>query len=109
MTEKVDNPEQSEEMDELMSDFNGMKSRTPDVIQFKEKMKGEQSTTILGKRKTVNDKNFLYRFDGQTLHLLDKKSQTIIASYTVQEFTDTKLILEDVNRPCEVRVFERIE
>lgn len=108
MTEKVDNPEQSEDMDELMSDFNSMKSRTPEVIEFKDKMKGEQSTTILGKRKTVNDKNFLYRFDGTTLHLLDKKSKTIVASYTVQELTDSKLILEDANRPCEVRVFERI-
>ena len=108
MTEKVDNPNQSEDMDELMSDFNSMKSRTPDVIEFKDKMKGEQSTTIIGKRKTTNEKNFLYRFDGTTLHLLDKKSKTIIASYTVQELTDSKLILEDANRPCEVRVLERI-
>jgi hypothetical protein len=109
MTEKVDNPDQSEDMDELMSDFNSLKSRTPEVIEFKDKMKGEQNTTILGKRKTTNDKTFMYRFDGTTLHLLDKKSKTITASYTVQELTDSKLILEDANRPCEVRVFERIQ
>jgi hypothetical protein len=108
MSEKLDDPNQSEDMDELMSDFNKMKNRTPDVIEFKEKMKGEQSTTILGKRKEVNEKNFLYRFDGKTLHLLDKKSRTIIASYTVDEFTDSRLVLSDANRPCEVRVFERI-
>lgn len=109
MTEKVDNPNQSEDMDELMSDFNSMKSRTPEVIEFKQKMKCEQSTTILGKRKNVNEKNFLYKFDGKTLHLLDKKSRTIVASYNVEDFTDSKLILADANRPCEVRVFERIK
>lgn len=109
MTEKVDNPNQSEDMDELMSDFNSLKSRTPEVIEFKDKMKGEQSTTILGKRKTTNDKTFMYRFDGTTLHLLDKKSSTIIASYTVKELSDSKLILINANRSCEVSVFERIQ
>lgn len=108
MDEKLDNPNQSEDMDELMSDFNSMKKRTPDVIEFKDKMKGEQSTTILGKRKEVNEKNFLYRYDGATLHLLDKKSRTIIASYNVEELSSAKLIVSDVNRPCEVRIFERI-
>jgi hypothetical protein len=109
MTEKVDNPNQSEDMDELMSDFNSLKSRTPEVIEFNDKMKGEQSTTILGKRKTSNDKTFMYRFDGTTLHLLDKKSSTIIASYTVKELSDSKLILINANRSCEVSVFERIQ
>jgi hypothetical protein len=109
MSEKLDDPNQHEDMDELMSDFNSMKKRTPDVIEFKEKMKGEQSTAILGKRKEVNEKNFLYRFDGKTLHLLDKKSRTIITSYTVDEFTDSRLVLSDAKRPCEVRVFERIK
>ena len=108
MDEKVDDPNQSEDMDELMNDFNSMKKRTPDVIEFKDKMKGEQSTTVLGKRKEYNEKSFLYRFDGSTLHILDKKSKTIAASYTVEEFTENKLILSDSNRPCEVRVFERI-
>lgn len=108
MEEKLDNPNQSEDMDELMSDLNSMKKRTPDVIEFKDKMKGEQSTTILGKRKEVNEKNFLYRYDGSTLHLLDKKSRTIIASYNVEELSSAKLIVSDVNRPCEVRIFERI-
>lgn len=109
MSEKLDDPNQHEDMDELMSDFNSMKKRTPDVIEFKEKMKGEQSTAILGKRKEVNEKNFLYRFDGKTLHLLDKKSRTIITSYTVDEFRDSRLVLSDAKRPCEVRVFERIK
>lgn len=109
LTEKVDNPNQSEDMDELMSDFNSLKSRTPEVIEFKDKMKGEQSTTILGKRKTTNDKTFMYRFDGTTLHLLDKKSSTILASYTVKELSDSKLILINANRSCEVSVFERIQ
>jgi len=108
MGSKLDDPNQSEDMDELVSDMNSMKNRTPDVIEFKAKMKGEQSTTLLGKRKEVNEKNFLYRFDGKTLHLLDKKSQSITISYTVEEFTESKLILTDASRPCEVRVFERI-
>lgn len=109
MEEKLDDAEQSEDMDELMSDFNSLKKRTPDILEFKEKMKGEQSTAILGKRKEVNEKNFLYRFDGASLHLLDKKSRTITASFNVEQLSDTQLILSDANRPCEVRVFERIK
>jgi hypothetical protein len=109
MSSQLDNPNQSEDMDELMSDMSSMKSRTPEVITFKEKMKGEQSTTVLGKRKEYNEKNFLYRFDGKTLHLLDKKSRTIVTSYNVEEFTESKLILSDSSRPCEVRVFERLK
>lgn len=109
MTSQLDSPNQSEDMDELMSDMNSLKNRTPDVIEFKEKMKGEQSSTILGKRKDVNEKNFMYRFDGKTLHLLDKKSRTITASFKVEEFTASSLIVSDANRPCEVRVFARLK
>ncbi len=108
MSSQLDTPNQSEDMDNLMSDMSSMKSRTPEVITFKDKMKGEQSTTLLGKRKEYNEKNFLYRFDGKTLHLLDKKSRTIVTSYNVEEFTESKLILSDSSRPCEVRVFERL-
>lgn len=108
MSSQLDNPNQSEDMDELMSDMSSLKSRTPDVITFKEKMKGEQSTTLLGRRKEFNEKNFLYRFDGKILHLLDKKSRTIVTSYNVEEFTGSTLILSDANRPCEVKVFERL-
>jgi hypothetical protein len=105
---QVDSPDQTEDIDQLLADKNSLKTRTASVIEFKAKMKGEQSTTILGKRKDIDDKNFLYRFDGKTLHLLDKKSRTIITSYSVEEFSDTNLILSDSNRPCVVRVFERV-
>jgi hypothetical protein len=108
ISSQLDDPNQSEDMDELMSDMNSLKSRTPDVIEFKTKMRGEQSTSLLGKRKDYNEKDFLYRFDGKTLHVLDKKSKTITASFTVEEFTASSLILSDASRPCEVRVFTRI-
>lgn len=106
---QLDDPNQSEDMDQLLADRNSMNKRTADVIEFKAKMKAEQSTTILGKKKDANEKSFLYRFDGSSLHMLDKKSRTIIASYTVEKFTANSLILADAARPCEVRVFERIE
>jgi hypothetical protein len=106
---QLDSPDQSEDLDRLLADKNSMKTRTPSIVEFKPKMKGLQSTSVLGKRKTVDDKTFLYKLDGNTLYLLDKKSKTIIFTYTVEELTKTSLTLSETSRPCEVRVFERIQ
>ena len=89
---ELDNPNQSEDMDELMAEMNSRKNRTADVIQFKTNYKGEQSTSILGKRKDVNDKNFIYNLTDKQLDILDPKSKTIIQTYIIEEITVSEMI-----------------
>jgi len=105
---ELDNPNQSEDMDELMAEMNSRKNRTADVIQFKTNYKGEQSTSILGKRKDVNDKNFVYNLTDKQLDILDPKSKTIIQSYIIEEITVTEMILADANRMCDKKYFKKL-
>jgi hypothetical protein len=93
----------------MIEDMQGMSSATPQVVVFKEKLTGEESTRILTKKKTYNNKNFLYRFDGETLMILYKKSQTISDSYMVDKFSTDSLIVSNSSRPCETRIFLRLK
>src|SRR5687768_6557037 len=56
-------PAENDTIEDMMTKMNAMSDATPQVIKFKEKGTGEESTRILGKRRSVNDKNFLYKFD----------------------------------------------
>jgi hypothetical protein len=93
----------------LIEDMKSMGSPSPQVVTFKEKMVGEESTRILTKRKPANSKSFLYRFDGELLMILDKKSQTISESYVVERFSSDSLIVSNSSRPCETKVFVRVK
>lgn len=93
----------------MLEDMKEMGSPSAQVVVFKEKMAGEESTRILTKKKTSNNKNFLYRFDGETLMILDKKSQTISNSYMVDKFSADSLIISNSSRPCETRIFLRLK
>ena len=93
----------------MIEDMKEMGSPSAQVVVFKEKMAGEESTRILTKKKTSNNKNFLYRFDGETLMILDKKSQTITNSYMVDKFSADSLIISNASRPCETRIFLRLK
>lgn len=93
----------------MIEDMKDMGSASAQVVVFKEKMAGEESTRILTKKRTANNKNFLYRFDGETLMILDKKSQTISNSYMVDKFSADSLIISNSARPCETRIFLRLK
>lgn len=93
----------------MIEDMKEMGSPSAQVVVFKEKMAGEESTRILTKKKTSNNKNFLYLFDGETLMILDKKSQTISNSYMVDKFSADSLIISNSSRPCETRIFLRLK
>jgi hypothetical protein len=93
----------------LLDDMKNMGSPGPQVVTFKEKMAGEESTRILTKRRPSNNKSFLYRFDGESLMILDKKSQTITESFLVEKFSSDSLIVANASRPCETKVFVRVK
>lgn len=94
---------------QLIDDMKNMSASTPQVVTFKEKMSGEESTRILTKKKVANNRNFLYKFDGEMLLILDKKSQTITDNFMVDKFSADSLIVSNVSRPCETKIFLRIK
>jgi hypothetical protein len=90
---------------------NDMKSRggaTASTITFKDNQSGEESTRIINSRKSGYNKNFLYKFDGEMLMVLDKRSRTITDNYIVEKFSSDSLILANAARPCETKIFLKI-
>jgi hypothetical protein len=79
------------------------------VIRFKEKGSGEESTRILTRRKTANSNKFLYKFNSESLLILDKKSQTITDRFIVEKISSDSLILSSASRPCETHIFLKIK
>jgi hypothetical protein len=94
---------------EMVDDMKSRNSASPQVIHFKNNKSGEESTKILSRRNDSNSKSFLYKFDGTTLHILDKRSQTISESYVVEKLDGDNMILSNASRACDTKVFVRIK
>lgn len=94
---------------DLVNEMKSRGSASPQVINFKDHKSGEESTRILSRRKEVNAKNFLYKFDGTNLHILDKKTRTISESYIVERLEGDSLIISNAARACDTKVFVRIK
>ena len=97
------------ETEELVNDMKSMSGAKPQVLEFKENNTGNESTKIISRKKSYNSKGFLYRFDGEGLYFLDKKSKTIIEGFTVERFEADSLIITNSNRVCETKIFVRIK
>jgi len=102
-------PSGDEEEENLVSDMKSMGGKTPQLLQFKEGQNGEESTKILNSRKHANAWHFLYKVNDTSLYILDKKSHIIIDSYTIETLQSDSLILSNVARPCETKVFIRVK
>jgi hypothetical protein len=97
------------ETEDLVADMKGMSGATPQVLILKEKNEAEENTKIITKKKSYNSKSFLYKFDGESLYFLDKKSRTIIETFTVEKLAVDSLIISNTARACETRIFVRIK
>ncbi|HPM29110.1 MAG TPA: hypothetical protein PLJ60_02140 [Chryseolinea sp.] len=93
---------------DLVDDMKGMSGATPQVLTLKDKNAGEENTKIITKKKDYNSKSFLYKYDGEFLYFLDKKSRTIIEGFTVEKLSADSLIISNTSRACETRIFVRI-
>lgn len=78
------------------------------MVSFKTNSSGEESTRIFSAGKTPNPKKFFYKFNGEMLLILDKKTQTISDSFMVDKFTADSLIISNASRPCETLIFVKI-
>lgn len=96
-------------VEEVLSDMKSMSGPLPQVIKLKEKNLAEESTKIVSRKKSYNSKSFLYKFDGQSIYFLDKKSRTIIEAYRVEKFEGDSLIISNAARACETKVFLKIK
>ena len=101
--------ETDEDTQGLIDDMKSRNSGSAQVVYFKDNKSGEESTKILSRKKDTNNKNFLYKFDGTNLYILDKKSQTISESYVVDRFEGDSLIVSNATRACDTKVFVRIK
>jgi hypothetical protein len=99
---------QAETPDDLRKEMHGQSPVGQQVVSFKSNASGEESTRILNSGKTTNSKKFFYKFNGEMLLILDKKSQTISDSYMVDKFTTDSLIVSNASRPCETMIFLKI-
>ncbi len=99
---------QKDSLVNLRDDMHSRSVATAQVVRFKENLSGEESSRILNKKKSENAKKFFYKFNGEMLLILDKKSQTISDSYLVDKFTSDSLIISNASRPCETKVFIKI-
>jgi hypothetical protein len=95
--------------EDLLETMKGMSGPAQQIVQFKEKSAGEESTRILNRKRSANDRKFYYKFNGESLLILDKKSQTITDAYTVDRLDADSLILSNASRACETRVFLKIK
>ena len=99
-----------EEEEELLQDMSTMAQRDlPLTIEFKSNNTGSENLHTLNSKKESKYKSFLFKFDGDNLYMLDKKSQTISEAYTVDKLSADSLIYSNVSRPCETKVFVRLK
>jgi hypothetical protein len=96
-------------VEEVLNDMKDMSKPTAHILKLKENNSGEETTRIISRRKSYNSKSFLYKFDGQSLYFLDKKSRTIIEGFTVEKFEGDSLIISNSTRACETKIFLRIK
>jgi hypothetical protein len=51
----------------------------------------------------------LYKYTGDALYILDKRSQTIIETFTIEQLSADSLIISNSARACETKVFVKIQ
>jgi hypothetical protein len=93
----------------LSKDTKVKRDNSLPILRFKDHQNGEQSTRMLLNSKSSTSKSFLYKLNESTLYVLDKRSHTITDSFTIDSLQSDSLILSNISRPCETRVFVRVK
>jgi hypothetical protein len=100
---------QEESAQQLVDEMHSRTSPGAQIVTFRQNSSGEESTRILNSNRSANRNKFFYKFNGEMLLILDKKSQTISDNYSVDKFTADSLILSNSARPCEIKIFLKIK
>jgi len=102
-------PMESDSVEDMLNAMKGKEKPTPQIISFKEKGNGEESTRILNKRRPANGQHFMYKFDNGTLYILDKRSHTLVDAFTVDKLSADSLILSNASQECETKILIKIK
>lgn len=105
------NMEESDTEKELESAMHGTSaSSVAKIIVFKKDGSGEEGIFSAGKKKKRSQLSaFKYKFSGQELIFLDKKSGIITSRFVVDEISSTSLKIHDAARDCETRSFIKVK
>lgn len=82
---------------------------TPKVMSFRADNTGEESIKVQNKKKSANRKKFHYKFDGQNIYILDKKSHLIVSGFVVVTLTADALVYYSEGKECEKTTLVRIK
>ena len=105
--EEISNPSSTEQ--NLLDDMKSQSGASAQIVRFRDKGAGEESSRILNKKKSANSKNFLYKQNGTTLLILDKRSQTIAETFSIDKLSADSLILSNAKRSCDIQIFLKIK
>jgi hypothetical protein len=84
-------------------------TRTPKVMSFRADNTGEESIKVQNKKKPANRKKFHYKFDGQNIYILDKKSHLIVSGFVVETLTTDALVYHSEGKECEKTTLVRVK
>ena len=99
-----------DEESELLLDMSAMSNRDiPLTIEFKDNNSGTENLHTINSKKKTKYQSFLFKYDGDNLYILDKKSRTISAAYMIDLLSADSLIYSNSSRPCETKVFVRLK
>ncbi len=99
----------SDEEEEIVGRMKSMSGPAPQTIEFKENNSVVESTRIVNRRRSHSPASMMYKFTGNSLHFLDRKSRTIIDTYSVEQLSADSLIISNSRRACETRIFIKIK
>src|SRR5690349_11980871 len=85
---------------DMMKEFSSKSNRSPKVMIFRPDNTGEENIRTIDKKKNAQVKKFLYKYDGSTIYLLDKKSRLITGSLIVDELTSDSLVYHTAGKVC---------
>jgi hypothetical protein len=79
------------------------------LIIFKKDGSGQEGIFSVGKKKGSDMNSFQYKFSGQELNFVDKKSGMITKRFIIDELTETSLKIHDAVKECETKSFTKVK
>lgn len=95
--------------DTLLYELPNQSTHSPVVMHFDKDGLAKRIIKITGEKKPAEIKEYRYSFDGTSIHLSDKKSKTILRTYTVETLTDDSLVYSVLGRECEKTTLVRMK
>jgi hypothetical protein len=84
------------------------KNISPYTLVFLKNNQVTETGKIISPQKSYSSKAILFRYDGERIFFLDKRSKTLLEDYTIEKLDETTLVISNSKFPCETRIFKRI-